>query len=147
MIKQQQQLAWTALDQSNTVSRVRVFFSLYRSFNEGNICRWHQIYSQNRHNFTQSGYPEVCGDKCEDESCFQWYLTKKQCRNCKRVRTGPDQARPVPDCQSWARSSPTFRWDRTGGIIGRDELDLNNSIPNHICSVVIPRGNVSDCHT
>jgi hypothetical protein len=39
----------------------------------------------------------VCGDKCEDESCFQWYLTKKQCRNCKRVRTGPDQARPVPD--------------------------------------------------
>jgi hypothetical protein len=27
---------------------------------------------------------------------------------------GPDQARPVQDCQSGAQSSPTFRWDRTG---------------------------------
>jgi len=30
------------------------------------------------------------------------------------VWTGPDQARPVHDCQSGARSSPTFRLDRTG---------------------------------
>jgi len=30
------------------------------------------------------------------------------------VWTGPDQARPVQDCQSGARSSPTFRLDRTG---------------------------------
>jgi len=30
------------------------------------------------------------------------------------VWTGPDQARPVQDCQSGARSSPTFWLDRTG---------------------------------
>ena len=30
------------------------------------------------------------------------------------VWTGPDQARPVQDCQSGARSSSTFRLDRTG---------------------------------
>jgi hypothetical protein len=30
------------------------------------------------------------------------------------VWTGPDQARPVPDCQSGAWSSPTFWLDRTG---------------------------------
>ena len=38
----------------------------------------------------------------------------KQCRNCKRVWTGPDQARPVQDCQSAVQSSPTFRLDWTG---------------------------------
>jgi hypothetical protein len=44
------------------------------------------------------------------ESTRLWYSW----RNCKCVWTGPDQARPVPDCQSGARSSPTFRLDRTG---------------------------------
>jgi len=38
----------------------------------------------------------------------------KQCRNCKRVWTGPDQARPVQEWQSAVQSSPTFRLDWTG---------------------------------
>ena len=33
--------------------------------------------------------------KSEAESCFRWYLAKKQCRNYKRIWIGPDQARPV----------------------------------------------------
>jgi hypothetical protein len=52
--------------------------------------------------------------KCGDGSCFRWYLTKKQCQNCKRVWTGPDQAHPVQDCQSVVQSSPTFWLDWTG---------------------------------
>jgi len=51
--------------------------------------------------------------KCEDESCFQWYLTMKQCRICKCVWTGPDRARPVQDWQSVVQSSPTFHLDWT----------------------------------
>jgi len=52
---------WTGVDQSNAVSRIRVYFSLYRSFNGRNISRWYRIYRQNCHNFAQSGYSEVSG--------------------------------------------------------------------------------------
>jgi len=62
--------------------------------------------------------PRICIQRwvviqSEDESWFQWYLTIKQCRNCKRVWTGPDQARPVQDWQCAVQSSPTFRLDWT----------------------------------
>jgi len=30
------------------------------------------------------------------------------------IWTGPHHARPVPDCQSGAWSSPTLQWERTG---------------------------------
>ena len=57
--------------------------------------------------------------KCEDESCFQWYWTMTQCRNCKCLWTGPDQARPVqPSIWTglyWAL--PQTGSVRTGGII------------------------------
>jgi len=41
---------------------------------------------------------------------------------------GPDQARPVQDCQSVDRSSPTFPLDRTGlsPTTDRDRLDWWN---------------------
>jgi len=52
--------------------------------------------------------------KSEDESCFQWYLTMKQCRNSKCVWTCPDQARPVQHWQSVVQSSPIVHLDWTG---------------------------------
>jgi len=63
--------------------------------------------------------PRVCIQrwvvvKCEDESCFQWYLTMKQCRNCKRVWTGrsptPDWVRPDRwiHCRDWLQPMLTI---------------------------------------
>jgi len=56
---------WTGLglDQSSRVSRVRVYFPGYRSFNGGNISRWSRIYRQKCYNFDQSGYSGVNDDK------------------------------------------------------------------------------------
>jgi len=46
-----------------TVSRVRVYFPGYQSFDGENISRWSRIYRQKWYNFDQSGYSGVSGDK------------------------------------------------------------------------------------
>jgi len=58
--------------------------------------------------------------KCEDESCFRWYLAMKRCRIGKCVWTGPDWARPVQDWQSVVQFSATFDLDWTGLSPTRD---------------------------
>jgi hypothetical protein len=55
---------WTRLgpDRFLTVSRVRVYFPSYLSFNAENISRWSRIYTQKWYNSDQSGYSGVSGD-------------------------------------------------------------------------------------
>ena len=55
-------------------------------------------------------------------------LATKQCQYYMHKWIGPDQARPVPDCQSVDRSSPTFQLDHTGlsPAVDRNCLDWWN---------------------
>jgi hypothetical protein len=56
---------WTGLSPVRTLrlSRVRVYFPDYSSFNEKNISGWSRMYRHKWYNFDHCGYPGVSGDK------------------------------------------------------------------------------------